>query len=144
MFENLVKMLRTCAERDSCVEGHDVCPYLGTGVCKNKVEKAADAIEAYEAEVTKSRWIKFTLRSLTEEEQREHPDWCYILDCTTPDDGQEILVSNGRYVWTDTFYKDGDQCYLDGGSELDDCWWKPMPEPPKENERDVCALPNLQ
>lgn len=41
MYDELMKMLRTCAERDSCIG----CPYLGTGVCDNKAEKAADAIE---------------------------------------------------------------------------------------------------
>ena len=95
---------------------------------QDDLKEAADAIE----ELSKPRWIKFALRPLTEEEQREHPDWCYILDCHTPDDGQVILVSDGRYVWTDTFYQDGDQCYLDGDAELERCWWQPLPQPPKE------------
>lgn len=45
MYDELVKMFRTCAERDSCIGWREACPYLGTGVCDNKAEKAADAIE---------------------------------------------------------------------------------------------------
>lgn len=41
MYEDLIKMFRTCAEADTCIG----CPYLGTGECDNKAEKAADAIE---------------------------------------------------------------------------------------------------
>ena len=142
-YEELIKSLRQCAE-GSCAGCKNDLVQIG---CRGLLQhEAADAIEElqkltdaqldiikqYQAYLDKTRWIKFVLRPLTEEEQREHPDWCYILDCRTPDDNQEILVSDGRYVWTDTFYQDGDQCYLDGGAELENCWWQPMPQPPKE------------
>ena len=74
------------------------------------------------------RWIPFTMRELTAEEQEEHPEWSYIMDCPLPDDGQEILVSNGRLVWKDEFYLD-DCCYLDSDHELEGCAWMPLPEP---------------
>ena len=89
---------------------------------------AADAIE----ELIKPQWIKFTKRPLEPDEQEEHPEWCYILDCEMPDDMQEILVSDGKLVWTDTYFDDYDECYLDGGADLDGLWWMPMPEPPGE------------
>lgn len=93
------------------------------------LDEAANAIE----ELSKPRWIKFTARELDEEEQQEHPEWCYILDCNLPDDGQEILVSNGKWVWMDTFCNDVDECYLDNDSgDLVGLWWMPLPEPPKE------------
>jgi hypothetical protein len=131
MYDDLIKRLRETTDNHD--EKCESCPYEEDYPCcvdcLDKMHKeAADAIE----KLSKSRWEKFVLRPLTEEEQREHPDWCYILDCHTPDDGQEILVSDGRYVWTDTFYQDGDQCYLDGDAELESCWWQPMPQPPKE------------
>ena len=44
-YDELVKMLRTCSERDSCVGWDIPCPYLGTGLCDDKAGKAADAIE---------------------------------------------------------------------------------------------------
>ena len=43
-YAELVKMLRTCSERDSCMADL-ACPYLGTGLCDDKAGKAADAIE---------------------------------------------------------------------------------------------------
>ena len=45
MYDELIKMLRTCSERDSCIGWEKACPYLRTRVCNNKAEKAADAIE---------------------------------------------------------------------------------------------------
>ena len=45
MYDELIKMLRTCADRDSCIGWDGGCPYFGTGWCGNKAEKAADAIE---------------------------------------------------------------------------------------------------
>jgi hypothetical protein len=45
MYDDLIKMFRTCAERDSCIGWRESCPYLGTGACDNKAGKAADAIE---------------------------------------------------------------------------------------------------
>lgn len=95
---------------------------------KSLLTRAADAIE----ELSKPGWIKFKTRPLTEEEREGHPEWVYIMDCKLPDDGQEILVSNGRYVWMDTFCNDADGCYLDGDSDLEGLWWMEKPEPPKE------------
>lgn len=75
-----------------------------------------------------AKWIPFTMRELTTEEKEEHPEWDGIMDCKLPDDGEEILVSNGKFVWSDTFINDGDGCYLDGDTELDGCAWMPLPE----------------
>ena len=76
-------------------------------------------------------WIPFTRRPMTEEEQEDYPDCTFIFDCVLPDDGDEILVSNGRFVWMDTFCDD-DRCYLDGGDDIDeDMAWMPLPKPYK-------------
>ena len=76
-------------------------------------------------------WIPFKKRPLTDEEKQEYPDWTYIFDCPLPDDEEEILLSNGKYVWTDTFINDG-ECYLDGGDDIDDGMaWMPLPAPYK-------------
>ena len=85
------------------------------------------AIEALSNADRSTEWIPFTKRPLTDEEKEEYPDWIYIFDCPLPDDGQEILLSNGKYVWTDTFFND-DGCYLDGGDDIDEGMaWMPMP-----------------
>lgn len=74
-------------------------------------------------------WIPFKKRPLTDEEKQEYPDWTYTFDCPLPDDEEEILLSNGKYVWTDTFINDG-ECYLDGGDDIDDGMaWMPLPKP---------------
>lgn len=80
-------------------------------------------------------WIPFKLRALTDEEREEYPPeitgiWCEPL----PDHGQDILVSDGKYVWDDTFFDD-DYCYLDGGTDIEEGMaWMPMPKAyrPKE------------
>ena len=90
------------------------------------VSKALKALPSADAE-----WIPFKKRPLTDEEKQEYPDWTYIFDCPLPDDEEEILLSNGKYVWTDTFINDG-ECYLDGGDDIDDGMaWMPLPKPYK-------------
>ncbi len=97
-----------------------------------------DAKRAYEVELARSaeavqgEWIPFTRRPMTEEEQKDYPNCTFIFDCVLPDDGDEILVSNGRFVWMDTFCSDIDGCYLDGGDDIDeDMAWMPLPTPYK-------------
>ena len=155
MYEELIKALRHCVLQNPC----DGCPFYSgmdkqTEQCATMNLLAADAIE----ELSKSldavndahnegydvgywagrrdyepKWIKFTKRPLDEEEQAEHPEWCYILDCPLPDDGDEVLVSDGVRVWTDIFNNEGDDgCYFDGGGDLEYLWWMPTPKPPKE------------
>lgn len=88
------------------------------------------AIEALTADAVQG-WIPFKKRPLTDEEKQEYPDWTYIFDCPLPDDEEEILLSNGKFVWTDTFINDG-ECYLDGGDDIDDGMaWMPLPKPYK-------------
>lgn len=83
-------------------------------------------------------WIPFTCRPMTEEEQKYYPNCTFMFDCVLPDDGEEILVSNRRFVWMDTFCVDIDGCYLDRGDDIDeDMAWMPLPKPyePKTERR---------
>ena len=53
-----------------------------------------------------------------------------IVVSKTPDDNEEIFVSDGEHVWDDTFVDDGIGCYLDGyGGALDGLAWMAKPEP---------------
>lgn len=82
--------------------------------------------------ILKEEWIPITFRELTEEEQKEHPEWCYYLDCDLPDDGDEIIVTNGKYVWKDECIIE-DAFYLDSGNDWRELTaWMPLPEPYKE------------
>lgn len=51
-----------------------------------------------------------------------------------PDDGQEILVTNGETTWQDTSFIDCDGYYLDSGYDwIDITAWRPLPKPYKED-----------
>ena len=58
-----------------------------------------------------------------------------MLQGHLPDDEQEIIVTNGKTVWIDTFMRDGIECYLDSGDGLggEVIAWMPLPEPYKED-----------
>ena len=51
------------------------------------------------------------IRPMTEEEQKDYPNCTFMFDCVLPDDGDEILVSNGRFVWMDVFCNDIDELF---------------------------------
>ena len=77
------------------------------------------------------QWIPVKWREPTEEESKYYT---YMADCEMPEDGQEILVTDGKYVWKD-------ECTYDDGFGLDSLedWqnitaWMPLPEPWKGDE----------
>lgn len=90
-----------------------------------KIKAERDAL----LEAQEPQWTPITFRALTEEEKAEHPDWCYIIDSPTPDDGEEILVSNGKTVWADVWGNNGVECYLESDHELEGVAWMKMPTP---------------
>ena len=103
----------------------------------HRFDKANQIIlDALSAE-TLQGWIPFTRRPMTEEEQKDYPNCTFMFDCVLPDDGDEILVSNRRFVWMDTFCSDIDGCYLDSGDDIgEDMAWMPLPEPYKEYDNE--------
>ena len=101
---------------------------VGFGTYKPKV------LSQYLQEYFMPQWIPFTMREMTEEEKEEYPDWDYIIDSPLPDNGEEVLVSNGKYVWVDTFCNDGDGCYFDGGEDIEGLAWMKMPKSWKKEE----------
>lgn len=117
MYEELIERLNRYSEK--CIAERLDADFA---------EAVGEAVKA----LGKPQWIKFKTRDLDQEEKEEHPDWMWIMDCALPDDGQEVLVSNGRWVCVDTFYSDEDGCYFDGGGDLEEQWWMPLPEPPKQ------------
>ena len=123
----IVQGYKHLGEWDKTLDRPSDCPLVEITPHAQK-EISAEAVQG---------WIPFKTRPLTDEEKQEYPDWTYIFDCPLPDDGEEILLSNGKYVWTDTFINDG-ECYLDGGDDIDDGMaWMPLPKPyePKTERR---------
>ncbi|QAT43456.1 hypothetical protein [Aminipila luticellarii] len=88
------------------------------------IDKAIQIVKQVAAE---GGWIPFKLE-YDEEEQTER------LQAPLPDDEQEILVTDGKTTWQDTFLRD-DGCYLDSRFELVSqvIAWQPLPEPFKED-----------
>lgn len=96
---------------------------------KTVLAQAVAVLKDLQSEEPEPKWIPFTMREVTAEEKEVYPEWDSILDCKLPDDGEEILVSNGKYVWLDTFINDCDGCYLDGGDDVEGLAWQPLPKP---------------
>ena len=128
-IEKVIEALALCrydpdpGQEDKFIHSCKKCPYYKDGflMCAMMYNDAIALLNDH-------MWKPFKKRELTDEEKEMYPEWCYILDCELPDDDEEILVSNGKYVWTDTFINECDECYLDSGHELDGAAWMPMPE----------------
>lgn len=102
-------------------------------VVQDMIEKLQDDLEQDEKE--KGR-IPVKYHQISEKERAEEfisKDIQYMLDCKMPDDGQEILVTNGETTWQDTCFIDCDGYYLDSNYDwIDITAWRPLPEPYKE------------
>ncbi len=84
-------------------------------------------------------WIPVKYHQISEKERAEEcisKDIQYMLDCKMPDDGQEILVTDGKSTWQDTSFIDSNGYYLDGGYDwIDITAWQPLPELYKEDKK---------
>lgn len=95
------------------------------------IEQIEDDLEEDEKE---NGWIPVKYHQIQEKERAEESisnDIQYMLDCKMPDDGQEILVTNGETTWQDTSFIDCDgYYYLDGNYDwIDITAWRPLPDP---------------
>ena len=100
------------------------------------IEQLQDDLEQDEKE---NGWIPVKYHQISEKERVEESisnDIQYMLDCKMPDDGQEILVTNGETTWQDTSFIDCDGYYLDSNYDWFDLTaWRPLPEPYKEDKK---------
>lgn len=103
-------------------------------VIQDMIEQLQDDLEQEEKE---NGWIPVKYHQISEKERAEEfisKDIQYMLDCKMPDDGQEILVTNGETTWQDTSFIDCDGYYLDSNYDwIDITAWRPLPEPYKED-----------
>lgn len=97
--------------------------------CIGDYIEAITNLSAVAPKAQELQWTPITFRALTEEEKAEHQDWCCIIDSQTPDDGEDILVSDGKNVWADVWGNNGTECYLESDHELDGVAWMKMPTP---------------
>lgn len=103
------------------------------GSAPDIVNTLLDDLEQDEKE---NGWIPVKYHQISEKERAEEfisRDIHYMLDCKMPDDGQEILVTNGETTRQDTSFIDCDGYYLDSNYDwIDITAWRPLPEPYKE------------
>lgn len=110
-----------------------------------ELEKDFNEILRLAEKALDSQWIPITYRPMTEEEEKEFcvkwgikegilEDWeKRVFTCHLPDDGQEILISVGRYVHEDICSWDEDCCGLENNGDWDGVdAWMPKPEPYKK------------
>lgn len=58
-----------------------------------------------------------------------------VLNCQLPEDEQEVIISNGRFAWIDTFRSDGEEYWLDNvNANLIGLAWQPLPEPYQKDQ----------
>lgn len=98
------------------------------------VNSLLDDLEQDEKE---NGWIPVKYHQISEKERAEEfisTDIQYMLDCKMPDNGQEILVTNGETTWQDTSFIDCDGYYLDSNYDwIEITAWQPLPKPYKED-----------
>ncbi len=60
-----------------------------------------------------------------------------ILVNKMPEDEQDVIVTDGKNVWCDTFMRDGWECYFDSGYEIinEIKAWQPLPAPYKNGDQ---------
>lgn len=92
-----------------------------------------EILELIEKQPIVNEWNKLTFRPLTEEEEEGYSN---IID-GLPDLGEEVLVTDGKHVWIDSFHIDfhtDDFVYLSStDSEVDLVKaWMELPKPDKE------------
>lgn len=84
----------------------------------------------------KTQWIPVTWHETTADDGICADRYPICLDCHMPDDGEEILVTDGCGTWSDICCCD-DGYYLESGSNwLDIKAWMPMPEAYEEDENE--------
>ena len=114
----------------------DCYKYAGLYV-KNVLEMLEQLQDDLEQDEKENGWIPVKYHQISEKERAEESisnDIQYMLDCKMPDDGQEILATNGETTWQVTSFIDCDGYYLDSGYDwIDITAWQPLPEPYKED-----------
>lgn len=90
----------------------------------NEVYDAMAALREFVDKADSQEWIPFEMED-------------GFLQCPIPDVDEEILVTDGKHVWEDTWIEYDDGYALDSNYELDEATaWMPLPKPYKVNENE--------
>ena len=101
--------------------------YLGNEKFTADIEAIEIVIEA----LKRTNWVPITYREMTEEEKNEFTvEGTKILNCSLPDDGEEVLImTEFGNVFTDVFHNENGDCYFEDYEIEDAMAWMPMPKP---------------
>lgn len=111
---------------------HRTLGWLETWIYKEDIKALDMAIKALEQE---PRWIPIVMRKPTDEEKAEYlaqngEELCYMLENEMPLNGQEVLVSIGKFVSEDVFDED---FYNFENNDIENVdAWMPKPKPYSE------------
>lgn len=135
MYEELVKALRTCSERNSCFWLDDTCPYLNSELCDDKSGKAADAIEDLQKQLQKSDVDNINLTGWLAEEHAKH-QWIPVTE-RLPENEEVLCINDYSFYMVGWLHCDDVGNYIcesDSENMFDVTHWMPLPEPPKDGE----------
>ena len=96
-------------------------------ILREALDKAIEALEQTE-------WRPITYRDADEEEQEDGV--IYMLTCPLPEEGEEVLVSSGKYIRIDTMCYDGGWYFDSCGDVRDVDAWLPLPKPYGKGDTD--------
>ena len=142
-YEEFLDMAVKALEQHPCYNPDEWCKtckeYNHDKHCCPRYNKVIrNSVEEMKQQKT-GHWIPVKFRPLTDEEQEEYPDYCYMADCPMPDEGEEILVSTkyGRVEKDECGFDDG--YYLDSGCDwqTDIVAWMPLPKSYEPQESEV-------
>lgn len=148
-------------EADDCLGCNDQCEECNSDCASCAIQEAFDQLAKYEdtgltpeqiAEIDKlyaekckelaecqNKWVPVTWHERTADDDYVGAGYDKVLDCPLPEDDTEILVcdKSGQNIWSDTFFNDGDGCYLDGGYDVVEeiAAWQPLPEPYRKPQK---------
>ena len=91
--------------------------------------------EVFFTPVQKPLWKKLSTREADPEEVAQ--GYTFMWDGETPELGEEVLVSDGKTIWTDTWIEFDIGIGFEQTDYDSDCWWMPFPAlPGKEVQND--------
>ena len=120
-LESAIKHCEEVAEENQAIV--DSCDYYGENMAKCEecakehrqlatwLKELKQLKEQMSSSGNPNKWIPLIKRPMTEEEREEYEERTgieetMIFNCPLPEDGQEVLVSDGDYVRIDTFHND--------------------------------------
>lgn len=91
------------------------------------VSEYVEALKLAVKALEQTEWIPITYRDADEDEQEDGA--IYMLTCPLPEEGEEVLVSSGKYIRIDTMCYDKGWYFDSYGDIRDVDAWIPLPKP---------------